>query len=441
VSSMKKMLGVAAAAVVALGACSSTKSSTSGTGSSGTGSSASSSSSGGTQAPGGTTTGITPTEIHVGSINYKSFFGDATVGAQARIKRENDAGGVNGRKIVLDQVIDDGQDSTQDLNAAKTLVEQAKVFALVPVMTANLSSADYLEQHKVPFFGWSIEPRWCNKQYAFGMNGNDCDPSTTPETSDFAATEKALFPDGQAQGKTIGQIAEDNNSARVALESFVASWEHNGAKVVIQDTSMPTPPAVVGDYTPFAEKLLTSNGGKPPDLIQMVMSVSDTLGLYKKLVSLGYKGVVQDFTLYDPRLAASTKGLATNIQFAPYESASSVPAVQRMVTDLKAADPNVILSQPAAAGYWSMDLFIAMLKKTGPNLTRESFMQTANGNFTWNYGAVGGALGGVGQVEFPKNHSGGALPCQSFVTSTGSAFAVTIPLTCNGLIPNPLYKK
>jgi ABC-type branched-subunit amino acid transport system substrate-binding protein len=420
VHSTRKFLIAAVGATIMLASCSSSTKSASST--------SGGSSSAGTSAP-----GVTKTEIHIGGLYYKAFYGDSELGARARIKRENDAGGVNGRKIVLDTMIDEGQDANQDLTAAKALVQQNHVFAVAPVMTANLAAADYLEQQKVPFLGWSIEPRWCDKQYGFGFTGNDCDVTQLDQVSDFVVQEQKLFPDGNAQGKTIALTSEDNNSATVALRSFASIWQQHGTKVVLVDTSMPTPPAVVNDYTPYAEKILTSNAGKPPDFVTTVNSVSDTLGLYKKLMDLGYKGIVQDFTLYDPRLAAATKGLVTTISFAPFEEASTNSAVKQMVTDLRAIQPNIVLSQPAAAGYWTMDLLIAMLKKAGPNLTRASFMQAANNNFSYDYG------GGAGTVNYPHDHHGN-VACQAFVRSNGSTFDVPVPLSCDTLIKNPLKK-
>src|SRR5579862_3764866 len=73
---------------------------------------------------GSTTTGVSASEIKVGAILYKAFYGDGLSGFEARIKKENDAGGVFGRKISVVAALDDGQDNSTDLTAAKTLVQQ-----------------------------------------------------------------------------------------------------------------------------------------------------------------------------------------------------------------------------------------------------------------------------------------------------------------------------
>jgi ABC-type branched-subunit amino acid transport system substrate-binding protein len=382
---------------------------------------------------GNTTTGVTPTEIKLGGLIYKAFYADVVNGFNARLKRENDGGGVYGRKIVVDTVADDNATADQDLTAAKTLVQQDGVFAVAPVMTASLGGATFFENNKVPFFGWSIEPRWCGLNWGFGFQGNDCDQSTQKLALDIPVAQAKLFPDGDPKGKTIVVTSEDNDSAIAAANGAAKTWTAAGAKVVLVDTSMPSPPAVVGDFTPFAQKVMTANSGGPPDYVEMVNSVSDTIGLFKKLSQLGYKGVAQGFTNYDPRLLGQTKGLSSEVGFAPYEDAASIPAVQQMITDLKAYQPNIVLSQPAAAGYWIADFMIQALKKAGPNLTREALYNAINGGFTYDN------HGGTTPVQWPLGHTF-AQAGFAFVTDAGDHFAVPVHLMPVPVIPNPDYK-
>jgi ABC-type branched-subunit amino acid transport system substrate-binding protein len=336
---------------------------------------------------------------------------------------------------VLDTVLDDNQLADQDLTDAKTLVQQDHVFAVAPVMTSAFAGATYLEQAKVPFFGWSTEPRWCDQLWGFGFEGNDCDETKLPQLGDFAAVEQKLFPDGSAKGKTVVMVSEDNDSARVSLATFGPIWEQAGAKVVLNDTSIPSPPAVVGDYTPYAQKELSANNGGPPDLIECVCSFADTLQLYKKVMQLGYKGVFQGFTDYDPRILGTSQGIITEIEFAPFEDASKIPAVQQMITDLNAYNPATVHSLPVASGYWTADFIIAALKKAGPNLSREALYNAINSGFTYDYG------GGVGAVSWPSAHHGTQVELD-FVQDEGKAtgYVERIPMTKLTQIPNPAYK-
>ena len=381
---------------------------------------------------GNTTTGITPTEIHFGGVYYKTYYAGADDGFNARLKRENDAGGVYGHKLVLDTMLDDNNVGDQDLTAVKTLVEQDHVFAVAPVVTSALASANYLESAKVPFFGWSIEPRWCGLNWAFGFEGDDCDLTKAPLALNFPPAFQSLFSDGTVQNHTVAMMTEDVVSSITASNQFAGVWRSAGAKVVLVDSSIPSPPAVVGDFTPYAEKALTSNNGQPPDMIEIIGGFGTTVGLDKKLVQLGYKGKVLGFTDYDPRVRGTTPGIITLMQYAPFEQ-SDIPAVSQLISDLRAYKPDIVMSQSVASGYWTADFLIAALKKAGPNLSREALYNAINSGFTYdNHGAMT-------PVVWPVAHEliqvGTAL-----VQDAGSSYKVLVPLTPQGFINNPLLK-
>ncbi len=415
----KRGVGVLLVACLALAACgSSTKSASSG-------SSSSSGGSGGSSAP-----GVTATSIKVGGITYKAQLGDAQIGAAARFAAENAAGGVNGRKIDLSSVIDDGGSSSADVAAAHQLVQQDNVFAIVPVGTTPFTAATYLAQAKVPFFGWSIDPLWCANQYGFGIDGNDCNQQTEPTVPQYTDTFQRLFTDGSAKGKTVAVLSEDNVSSVAATKVFVKQWTGAGAKVVLSSNSIPTPPAVVTDYTPFAQQAITANGGKAPDLIEQVGAISDAIGLHTKLAGLGYKGIYLNFGLYDPRLVKAAAATSTVLTFAAFEA--NLPGVKTMTSQIKAYDPSALLDLPAEAGWLSADEFIDALKLAGPKLTRASFEAALNG------GKFAPTFQGVsGKTPFPAAHSL-ITPCSTVVNSDGTSYSVAVPYGCVRYVPNPL---
>jgi hypothetical protein len=445
----KRGVAGAVAGLLVLGACSSSKKSTAPTTTAAKATGAAvattttSGPSGATQATlpnvtvppitGNTTTGVTPTEIHVGGIYYKTDFGDGPDGFNARIKRENDAGGIYGRKIVLDTMIDDGSLPDQDLTAAKTLVEEDHEFAVAPVFTQTLGGATFLNDQKVPFFGWSVEPRWCGLNWGFGFWGNDCDLTKAPLALDFPPIAAKLFSDGTLQGHTVGLITGDVDSGRTAMLQFASVWQTGGAKIVLTDSSIPSAPAVVGDWTPYAEKVMTANGGNPPDLIEILGDFATTLGLGKKLIQLGYPGKILGFTDYDPRIVGSTKGMITLLQYAPFESAASSPAIQQMISDLNAYKPGLPHTQAVESGWLTADFLIAALKKAGPNLTREALYNAINSGFTYDNGGVSVP------VKWPVAHSLIQVGA-TFIQDEGTSYQVLVPLTPQGYIANPFLK-
>jgi hypothetical protein len=382
---------------------------------------------------GNTTTGVTPTAIHLGGIYYKTNFGDGPDGFNARIKRQNDAGGIYGRKIVLDTMVDDGSLPDQDLTAAKALVEEDHVFAVAPVFTQTLGAATFLNDQKVPFFGWSVEPRWCNLNWGFGFWGNDCDLTKAPLALDFPPIAAKLFSDGTLQGHTVALITGDVDSGRTAMLQFASVWQTGGAKIVLTDSSIPSAPAVVGDWTPYAEKVLTADSGKPPDMIEILGDFATTLGLGKKLIQLGYPGKILGFTDYDPRIVGSTKGMITLLQYAPFESAATSPAIQQMISDLNAYKPGLPHTQAVESGWLTADFLIAALKKAGPNLSREALYNAINSGFTYDNGGVSVP------VKWPVAHSLIQVGA-TFIQDEGTSYQVLVPLTPQGYIANPFLK-
>ncbi|MCU1458731.1 MAG: ABC-type branched-chain amino acid transport system periplasmic component-like protein [Actinomycetia bacterium] len=368
----------------------------------------------------GNATGVSATEVKVEALGYKAFYGDSLIGAQARFKRQNDAGGVNGRKITLTTFNDDNQTPATDTQVARKIVEQDKPFAIVPVMTAAFPAAAYLDQQGVPFVGWGIVPDWCKKNAGFSLTGCT-DPAIGRTVSDFVPSVAKVFPDGSAKGKAIAIIGADNDSAKISINNFANQWIVDGAKVVYKAGSIPLPPTVVSDYTPYAQAIMSSNGGKGPDLVEAVSSTSDGIGIAKKLRELNYKGKILEFSLYDPRIASSSKDIYNEITFAAWEQTDS-PAVAQMIKDVDAIDSKATKGLALEAGYWSADLFISILKKAGKNLTRESFIAAGNKNFKYN------GHNGTTNLSFPANHIDGSSGI-TIVLGTGTGYTVVSPFT------------
>jgi ABC-type branched-subunit amino acid transport system substrate-binding protein len=403
-------------------------------------SSKSDSSSGSTTKPGTTaaaaktrtTTGVTDTVIKVSALGYKAAYGEALIGAQARFKRENDAGGVYGRRIVLTDFNDDNQTPSTDSQVATKVVEQDKPFAIVPVMTASFPAAAYLNQQGVPFVGWGIVPDWCNKNAGFSLTG--CvDPNINTTVSNFVPTVKAAFLDGSAKGKAVALIGSDNDAGKLGLQEFADMWTYNDAKVVYTSNAVPLPPTVVADYTPYAQAIMASNGGKGPDLVEAVSSTTDGAGIAKKLRELGYKKAILEFSLYDPRIASISKNVYNEITFAAWEQ-TRTPAVEQMIKDVDAVNTTAARGLAMEAGYWSADLFIQILKATGKDLTREKFIAAGNDNFKYD------GQGGTANVNFPKDHTEGAAGI-ALVLGNGTGYDVTAPFTDLPTIPKAGYDK
>ena len=111
-------------------------------------------------AQGGDRPGVTKNEIRVGGYSsppndtLNVAYPDGFEGAEAYFDTVNEDGGVFGRKLKLvEKASDQGQAST-GATTVRSLVEEKKVFAVLPVMTNSfVLGSKYLSDNNVPAFG------------------------------------------------------------------------------------------------------------------------------------------------------------------------------------------------------------------------------------------------------------------------------------------------
>jgi ABC-type branched-subunit amino acid transport system substrate-binding protein len=369
------------------------------------------------------TQGITSTEIKVAGL-VDSQAPDTGIGAQARFDEENAKGGVNGRKINLVETATDGGDPNQDLTVARRLVEQDSVAAIVPVQSVVFQAGSFLAQQKIPFFGWGISTQFYKNPYGFGFTGAAVAPAPLKSANaSWAMSMDAAFKalgQGGAKGKAAAFIAQENDSGAVGLIAGVASAKAAGMKVVYQKASLPfpTPPA---DYTPYVTQLMTSNNGKPPDVVFVVTQAGVTIGLGKALNEAGYTGIQTNAALYDPRAAAVAKGETVYTQFnVPEDTANA--NMQHVVTSLKSALGSKPITQTALSGYFGADMFIQALKKAGKNPTSQSIQKAAS-TMTYQIKGV------VGPTKYPKSMTLSS-PCATLTVSDGTGYKIVAPYKC-----------
>jgi branched-chain amino acid transport system substrate-binding protein len=374
---------------------------------------------------GGGTRGVTDDTITVGGLGYAAFYQDSAVGAQARFDKaqaNNEIPG--GRRINFVGFRDDGSDQSKNLDEGRKLVQEDQVFAVVPVITPFLGASDFLAQNKTPFIGWGIASGFCENPYGFGFSG-----CLTPEDPKTAAStwgeliKKGNF-DDNAKGKTAAVIAEDNDSGASGIRTISASAKSAGFRIVYSENPVPPAPATVSDYTPFANEIMSSNSGNPPDVVFLTMAVNNVAGLTSKLQELGYQGVLTNAVGYDPRLASQYVGSSVYIQFNAFESAQQGnTAMQQIINEVRAVNPDQMLTQPLLMGYLSADMFVQMLKKTGRNLTQERFVRAANRNFKYDAKDLSGS------ITFPAGHTRGGT-CGTLVESDGANYTIRVPFDC-----------
>jgi branched-chain amino acid transport system substrate-binding protein len=426
------LLTAATAAVIGLAACGS---------SSGSGPTTSSGSGGGNSSGNNANAaqGFTADSITVeGDIIKTSQIGyteaGADIGAKARFQRANDEGGVNGRKINYLGSLDNKLDPAQSLPTIKKVVQQDKAFAIVPLLDTQLSSGGaFLTQNKVPIFGWGTVPAFCNNDNGFGFTGCLVPVQKDSKVSTLAAgvMEKLLgIKDGT--GKTVAMISEDSTAGTFGIKVIEAAYVADHWKVTYAKATIPAG-SVTTDFSPYAQAILTSNGGKAPDVVSHITTTPNAIGLTQALTNAGFKGPQENAVTYDPKYLASAQtkqaleGSYVFVQYGDFQNGSA--ANKQMLADVQKVDPATKeLTQDIAIGYYSADLFINGLKKTGKNLSREAFLKAMNDGSTYE------VKDGLGPISYPKAHNE-AVPCGSLVQIKNGAYKEAVPLACYSVTP------
>ncbi|WP_214322390.1 ABC transporter substrate-binding protein [Nonomuraea sediminis] len=380
------------------------------------------------------TQGVTDTTVKVGGVLTKTSASgystkDAEIGAKARFERANTEGGVNGRKIEFIGAEDDNQDAAKGDAAAKKLVQKDQVFALVPVHAPNFGGAAFLEQQGVPWFGWATGPQWCGTRTGFGYNGCLAPKPGAGSQTWWGRQMADLL--GGAAGKTVYVQTTDSSGSKYGGTTISQSFQAAGFQLVGLDSGLPAaaPPP---DWLPYVNKIMTSNGGKAPDIVvSIIAGTKFNVGLYSALKKAGYRGALTDATSYDPAIlkdpasAQALEGVIAAPMFEPFES--SAPEIAQFRKDVEKVAPGAQLTQHMAIGYWSADIFLDMLKKAGKDLTREKFLSVGNGSYSYQNA-------GFGKVDYPRDHSE-PNGCGALVKLVNGAFQVAKNMKCFDNVP------
>jgi branched-chain amino acid transport system substrate-binding protein len=391
----------------------------------------------GSSTSGGSVRGVTDTKIRIGGLagltSPSGGYAGADLGAKARFERVNKEGGIAGRQIEWVGVSDDAEDPAKNLSEARKLVQQDNVFALAPVIGLGLlpASSNFLEQNKVPFVGWGFMPGFCFTKFGFGFGG--CLSPPNANTSNLALSNTVIDYLKLKKGSTVAIVGYDADPGRTAVAQLKGAFEHEGMKVVYKDTTMPT--TDVTDFTPWVQKIMTSNDGNAPDVVSMLPQFNNTIGLTGALRAAGYKGATQNYQAYIPGLLGAQKQIASalngsyvNTQWLPTEFGGE--AITQMQKDLTAIGAKPDIAFGTAIGYWSADVLVQMLQKVGKDLTPETFDKVINGGFV--YKPWGDPIG-IGPVEYPRDHSQ-PTPCAAMVQATGSEYKPALPMTCFSVV-------
>jgi len=365
--------------------------------------------------------------ITVAGLGYAANFGDAGTGAAARFQRANQNKEVKGYTFDYKEFADDKNDPATALSETRRLVAQDGIFALVPDVSTSTPS-DYLTQQQIPWFGPGYDVTYCpsSGKGGFGFSTYGCLIPNNPKVLPGPQWEllKKEFASKGISKPTAALIGSDQQSGKVSVQNSASTAQGAGFDVVYAKGAVPAPPAVVSDYTPYAQALLKANNGKAPDVIYSSVEPTGSLTLINLLKSSGYTGTFLS-PFYVNLLLKPLTGAYVFLQFAGFEATSA--GIKQMATDVQAYKPGAENSLTLAAGYFAADMFIQAVKnalKTSKTLTSTAVQQAAS-KMTYQIKDT------IGPTTYPASYKYSVKACATLeYDADGSAFTIAQPYFC-----------
>jgi ABC-type branched-subunit amino acid transport system substrate-binding protein len=349
------------------------------------------------KAPGVTVVpGVTASGILIGqsvplSGANKDLGEDIRNGALAYFKKVNEAGGVNGRRIEM-VTLDDGNVVQRAGENTQRLIEERGVFALFGYASATLSrpALPHVEKYRVPFLApfTGADPMRVFNRYVYNMRASYADEleKIVDHYSLFGIKRFAIvhYDDvvGNENFTAVDRALKKRNLASVAVAAFKDRAKPDidgGVKTVLKGN-----PEVV---------ILTTLYKATSDFIKLARKSGSTA----QMVSNSFPGS----SPLAKELGKEGAGVAI-AQVVPPPSKQSVPVVAEYRIAIEKLLGRKEYSFSSLESYIAAKVTVEAIRRAGPKLTREAFMQALD-NLS-SYDAGGYTVGFT-----PTNHNGSAF--------------------------------
>jgi len=367
--------------------------------------------------------GVSAKEVKIGYISSQTGAAAAThknahKSCEARVDAENAKGGVNGRKIKVIAI--DDKSGAGNQTAAKDLVENQNVFAVVNNSAFAFLTYRYLKEQGVPTIGGGFDGSYYydpgNENIISSLGNGTPIPGLTYDT-----TTKVMKQMGAKKVAAVGYgVSPSSSESAKATETFGA--EAAGLEGVYLNNSLEFGGTDVGPVV-----LGIKNSGA--DGLYLPLDADTNFAIVQGLQQNGVKmksnilatGYSQD--LLDQPIAKTIT--PNDVMFSAYRPVElGGKAVKTFQSNLKKyAGLTGVPDYGTYTGYITCDMVILGLKNAGKDPTRQGFVDAVRGT-------NGGRYDGAGLLCAPINVSleayGTISPssCTWFVTVENGKFKV-----------------
>jgi ABC-type branched-subunit amino acid transport system substrate-binding protein len=360
--------------------------------------------------------------VVVAGLGSAAQFGAAGTGAQAYFNQVNASGQLKGITIKYLGFTDDGNAPASALSAARDLVTQQHVFAIVPDMSQNTPGA-YLASQHVPYVGLGLDATFCSAKpttslWAFGIIGCTV-PANPPRVPDrYGALFTYAAKKTGATHPTFLAFSYDNQTGQSLATQDAASAKGTGFKVVSAKGDIP---ATVSDWTPYVEQWMTASHGQPAQVVVCLLA-DQCIPAWTALKAVGFKGVFYDSLGNTALIQGAMAGTVTGTL---YNTAPSAGLTQ-MAKAMDAVAPGTeLVGYSNVPGYFSAAMFVAALKKVGNDDTPQA-VQKALARLTWQIKGL------VGPISYPASTVIPTPSCGELIgdNADGSGFTILGAFSC-----------
>lgn len=359
--------------------------------------------------------GVSAHQISVGAVatlsgGLAADFAPIVPGVRAYLDMVNAEGGVYGRKVVLTAALDD--DTFNNEQVARTLVDQDHVFAVVGMATAFFTAAPFLVQTGTPTFGYATENNWTPAKNLFAAYGSVLDYTTT----------EAFFPyiARQLHARVAAVIAYGVPESADECQGAIDAFKQYGVSVGYSDLAVPLGASLSSDVVHMKQAGV--------DFVVSCMDIPGNLQLSRAIQQNGLTGVQQLWLDgYDLSTLRQYSSLMQNtyflVQHVPFQARSQFPGefpgLRQYLSAMNKYEPAYTYNEVAMEGWLSAALFVAGLRAVGPSPTQQRLVAAINHikNFSAN--------GLTTVVDWSIAHTIVTPPsCESFVVAKGDTFKV-----------------
>lgn len=332
--------------------------------------------------------GVTATQVLIGQSAPLSGINrelgvDIRDGALAYFRKVNEAGGVNGRKIEMVTIDDANVVKTAGDNTRK-LIEENGVFALFGYASATLSrpALPFVEQHRVPFLApfTGADPMRAFNRYVYNVRASYADEleKVVDHFTPLAVKRFAIVHYDDVVGKenftAVDRALKKRGLAAVSVAAFKDRAKpdiEGGMKEVLKGQ-----PDVV---------IFTTLYKATADSIKYLRAQGS--GAF--MVSNSFPGASQ----LQKELGKQAAGVVIATVVPPF-GRMSVPVVGEYRAAFEKYMNRKDYSFTSLEAYISAKVLVEALRKAGPKLTRDGFMQALDGLSAYDAGGYSVAFSG-----------------------------------------------